>query len=92
MPSPLTLCGPETPKMGTLANRKDPDEMPHDAAFHQALNCLLRQNQSSVKEIQYFLELITCGPSIYTMHHPDTTLSNFMGNSIGLKELMLQFC
>ena len=41
--------------MGTLANLEDPDEMPHDAAFHQALHCLLRQNKSSVKEIQYFI-------------------------------------
>ena len=38
--------------MDTLANSKDPDEMPHYAAFHQGLHCLLRQNQSSEKEIQ----------------------------------------
>ena len=30
------------PKMGTLANSEDPDEMLHDAAFHQGLHCLLR--------------------------------------------------
>ena len=35
--------------MGTLANREDPDEMPHNAVFHQRLNCLLRQNRSSEK-------------------------------------------
>ena len=29
--------------MGTLANSEDPDEMPHDAAFHQALHCLLKK-------------------------------------------------
>ena len=28
--------------MGTLANSEDPDEMQHDAAFHQGLHCLLR--------------------------------------------------
>ena len=26
---------------GTLANSEDPDEMPHNAAFHQSLHCLL---------------------------------------------------
>ena len=41
--------------MGTYANSEDPDEMLHNAAFHQGLHCLLRQNLSSVKEIQYFL-------------------------------------
>ena len=47
--------------MGTLANSEDPDEMLHNAAFHQGLHCLLRQNQSSEKEIQHFLEIITYG-------------------------------
>ena len=32
--------------MDTLANIEDPDEMPHNALFHQVLQCLLRQNQS----------------------------------------------
>ena len=32
--------------MGTLANSEDPDEMPHNTAFHQGL---LRQNRSSEK-------------------------------------------
>ena len=32
------------PIMGTMANSEDPDEMPHKAAFHQGLHCLLRQN------------------------------------------------
>ena len=27
---------------GTLANSEDPDEMPHKAAFHLGLHCLLR--------------------------------------------------
>ena len=30
------------------------------AAFNQGMYCLQRQNRSSEKEIQYFLELITC--------------------------------
>ena len=30
-----------------MTNREDPDEMPHNAAFHQGLHCLLRQNQKT---------------------------------------------
>ena len=41
----------QKPLMGTLTNSDDPDEMPHNGAFHQGLHCLLRQNQSSEKEI-----------------------------------------
>ena len=37
---------------------------------NQGRHCLRRQNQSSEKEIEYFLEIITCDPSIYTMDHP----------------------
>ena len=53
----------------------DPD------AFHQGLQCLLKQNQSSEKEN---LGIITCVPSIYTVDHPDLTVLSFMENSIGL--------
>ena len=28
--------------------------------------------------MQYLFEVITCDPTIYTMDHPDLTLSNFM--------------
>ena len=43
-------------RTGTLANSDEPDEMPHIAAFHQGLHCLLGQNQSSEKEIKSFFE------------------------------------
>ena len=39
--------------MGTLANSEDPDEMPHHAAFHQGLHCLLRLKPSSEKNIHF---------------------------------------
>ena len=32
--------------MGTKANSEDPDEMLHNAAFHQGQHCLLRLKQS----------------------------------------------
>ena len=50
--------------MGTMATSEEPDKMPHKAAFHQGLHCLLRQNQSLEKEIHYFLEIITYDPTI----------------------------
>ena len=53
--------------MGTMANREDPDEIPHKAAFHQGLHCLLRYKQSSVIEIHTFIEISTCNPFKYKM-------------------------
>ena len=55
--------------MGTLANSEDPDEMQHDAAFHQGLHCLLRLKQPSGTEIHHNLEnsthfvLLVCADS-----------------------------
>ena len=37
--NPLNTGNPIT---GTFTNSEDPDEMPHNAAFHQGLHCLLR--------------------------------------------------
>ena len=68
--------------MHTLANSKDQDEIPHNAAFHQGLHCLLRQKQSSEREIQYILEIITYDPSIYALDHPKLILSNYKEESI----------
>ena len=56
--------------MHNLANSEDPDEMRHNAAFHQGQHRLLRQEGSKEKAIQCHLEIITCVPSIYTMDHP----------------------
>ena len=54
--------------MHPLANSVGPNEMLHNAAFYQVLHCLLRQKQSSEKEIQFHLEVITCYPSMYEGH------------------------
>ena len=51
--------------MHTLANSEDPDEMPHNAAFHQGLHYLLREKQFSEKEIRFLLEIITCDLGMY---------------------------
>ena len=37
----LTLCILETHEKGTFANGEDPDEVTHQAAFHQGLHFLL---------------------------------------------------
>ena len=37
--------------MDTLVYSEDPDEMQHNAAFHQGLHCLLRLKQPSGREI-----------------------------------------
>ena len=56
----------QKPHKGTLANSEEPDEMRHDAAFHQGLHCLLIQNRSSKKKIQlHFGGIITSDPTIY---------------------------
>ena len=41
--------------MGTLTNSEDPNEMLHNAAFHQSLHCLLKEKRSSDKKIHFFL-------------------------------------
>ena len=68
--------------MSTLANSADPDEMPHIVAFHQGLHCLLRQKQSSVKELQFYFEIIICDSSICIMDHPKFIVSNQKEDSI----------
>ena len=59
--------------------------MPHNVPFLQGLHSFLSQNLSSEKEIQHVLEIITCDLSIYTVGHPDLTVSNFMENFIGFQ-------
>ena len=71
------------PSMDTLTNSEDPDEMPHNVAFHQGLHCLQRQNRSSENEIQYFLEILTCDPSMYIMDYPYSIVCRFMESFIG---------
>ena len=40
--------------MGTLANSEDPDEVPHNWAFHKGLHGLQCQEQSSEKKHNIF--------------------------------------
>ena len=63
--------------------------MLHHAAFLQGLHWLLSQNQISERKIQYFLKIITCDPSMYTMDNPDFIVLSFMENSIDLKRFKI---
>ena len=54
----LTLCVRMTPKCvlwQTVTTQ-------NNETFHQGLNCFIRQTLSSEKEIQFYLEIITCDP------------------------------
>ena len=44
----LTLCIQDTLKRVLFLNSEDPDEMQHDASFHQGQHCLLRQKYSII--------------------------------------------
>ena len=58
--------------MHIFTNSEGPDEMPHNAAFHQGLHYLLRQKKSSEKEIQIFIWKL----EPYTMDLPKFIVSN----------------
>ena len=68
--------------MGTLANCEDPDEMQHNAAFHQGLHCLLRLKQTSGTKIYH-----NCDPLKHKMGNPILIVSISMGKSIRIKRV-----
>ena len=39
--------------MGTFTNSEDPDEMLHNASFHQGLHCLVRSKRSPDKKTHF---------------------------------------
>ena len=73
--------------MGTFANSEDPDEMQHNAAFHQGLHCLLGLKQPLETEIHHNLENSTCDPLKYTMDCPILIVSIYMGKSIRIQRV-----
>ena len=68
--------------MGTLANSEDPDEMP--ITFAKTKSIFMERNI-------YFFEIIILNSSIYTMDHPELTVSNFIESSIGPKRVKMYF-
>ena len=73
--------------MGTLANREDSDEMQHNVAFHQGLNCWLGLKQASGTEIYHNLENSTFDPFKYIMGSPILIVSICMGKSIRIQRV-----
>ena len=81
--NPLYTGNPGT---GTLAISEDPDEMQHDAAFHQGMHGLLRLKQPSGTEIHHNLENSTCDPLKYTMGNPTLIVSICMEKSTRIQK------
>ena len=73
----------ETTEIGTLTNSEDQDEMLHNVVFHQDLHCFFL-NKINLQRVKYkiCLEIITCVPSINTMH------CNYC-DSVALREIVL---
>ena len=71
-----------------MANGEDPDEMQHDAAFHQGLHYLLRLKQPSETEIHHNLLTSTCDHSKYKMGNAILiTVSICMGKSMRTEKI-----
>ena len=73
--------------MCALANSEDPDEMQHNAAIHKGLHCLLRLNRFSEEDIQFYLEIITIDPVLYTMYHPKFIVSYHVQEPIRIQRV-----
>ena len=52
-----------------MANSEDPDEMPHNAVFHQCLQCLPRKTRFSEKEIYIPVERNTIMSDTCVIRH-----------------------
>ena len=72
--------------MGTLTN-SHPDKIPLDTAFHQGLSALFEYQFSDEEILNYFLEIITCDPSLYTMDHSDFIVCSLWKIPLVLKGL-----
>ena len=73
--------------MGILANCEYPDEMQHNAAFHQDLHCLLRLKQPSGTEIHHGVETSTCDPLKYKMDNSILIMLICMGKSTRIQRV-----
>ena len=53
--------------MGSFTNSEDPDEMPHNAAFHQGLHFLPIPKQSPGTIVHHNLKISTCDSLKYIL-------------------------
>ena len=72
---------------GTLGDSGDQDEMKHNAAFHQGLQCYLRLKQPSGTEIHHNLDNYTCDPFKNTMGNSILIVSICMGKPIRIQRV-----
>ena len=85
----LTHCGPETPKWVLWQTVKTQPKcciMRHSIRVY--IVCL---KKLIFRERNVVFGILTYDPSIYTMDHPDLTVSNFMGISIGTQKVKCDF-
>ena len=69
------------------ANSEDPDEMPHNMAFHLGLH-FCKDKIDLQRKYTILWEIIACVPSIYTMKNPNFFYAfSFMESSIGQKKV-----
>ena len=75
--------------MATLANSEDPDEMQHNAAFHQGLHCLLKIKTTFRDRITaYFRKFyLSCDPLKYTMGSTILIVSICIGKSFRIQKV-----
>ena len=55
------------------------------------MSALFAKTLTVFREIQYYLEIITFGSSLYIMDHWALTVTNFMGNNIGLQRIKTDY-
>ena len=48
--------------MGIFTNSEDPDEMPHNVAFHQGLNCCKGKNDLQTKDYNILMQMYNLTP------------------------------
>ena len=70
-----------------FGNSEDPDEMQHNAAFHQDLHCLLRLKQPSGTDKHHDLETSTGDPLKYKMDNSILIVSICMGKSTRIQRV-----
>ena len=66
--------------MDIMANIEDPDEIRHNAAFHQGLYYLIRIKQNSETETQHYSDTSTYDPLKYIIGSPILVVSICMRN------------
>ena len=73
--------------MGTLTKIEDPDEMPHQVAFHQGLQVLLMSKQSIGSVIYHNLENPVCDPLKYIIDNSMLIALICLGKSIRIQRV-----